>query len=406
MTSCPGCRTSPGTETPVPARPTLEQTARALTGRARVGVSQYTGIGTRQIARRPPAWLPSPELPKGDPRLGLRDRWYLLGTSNLVSDEPVATRLLGEDLVLWRDGSDAPRLMGDLCPHRGARLSIGDVVDGELRCSYHHWRFDGDGQCISVPSQGGACSLAERTRVSVSYPVVEQAGYLWAWIGEAAPAPLDLPAEFTDGRYSTFPETVEWGANWLLALENLVDLMHAPFLHARSITLNEGITDDRVVVDDHDDGFEVRRRNQGGTNFDWIDIHTGALSFVRLDIPLPPSAGPGPPLRILGFLTPRDNAATLVHFPRFREVAGRERRIWRTLYRLRLRGTHLHVLNQDKEMLESLRTVEEARRDEHLAQADRPVVHLRRALEPDFEAQRERFGLAPESTQAPVALAD
>ena len=199
---------------------------------------------------------------------------------------------------------------------------------------------------------------------------------------------------------------MEWGANWLLALENLVDLMHAPFLHARSITLNEGITDDRVVVDDHDDGFEVRRRNQAGNNFDWIDINTGALSFVRLDIPLPPSAGPGPPLRILGFLTPRDNAATLVHFPRFREVAGRERRIWRTLYRLRLRGTHLHVLNQDKEMLESLRTVEEARRDEHLAQADRPVVHLRRALEPDFEAQRERFGLAPESTQAPVALAD
>ena len=56
-----------------------------------------------------------------------------------------------------------------------------------------------------MPSQGGACSLAERTRVSVSYPVTEQAGYLWAWIGESEPAPLKLPAEFTDERYSTFP---------------------------------------------------------------------------------------------------------------------------------------------------------------------------------------------------------
>ncbi len=390
----------------MPARPTLEHTARALVGRARERVSQYTGIGNRQIAQRPPAWPPLAELPKGDPRLGLRDRWYLLGTADAVHDTPVATRLLGEDLVLWRDGSGAPHLMADLCPHRGARLSIGDVVGDELRCGYHHWRFDGSGQCTSVPSQGGACSLAARTKVSVTYPVAEEAGYLWAWIGESSPTALRLPAEFTDDRYSTFPESVEWGANWMLALENLVDLMHAPFLHARSITLNEGITHDRVVVDDHDDGFEVRRRDQAGTNFDWIDIHTGSLAYVRLDIPLPPSAGPGPPLRILGFLTPRDNAATLVHFPRFREVAGRDRRIWRTLYRLRLRGTHLHVLNQDKEMLESLRTTDEARRDEHLAQADRPVVHLRRALEADFEAQRERFGLATEPQPAPVALAD
>ena len=129
------------------------------------------------------------------------------------------------------------------------------------------------------------------------------------------------------------------------------------------------------------------------TASDVLDVHLGALPYVRLDIPLPPSAGPGPPLRILGFLLPRDDDATLVHFPRFREVSGRERTIWRSLYKLRLRGTHLHVLNQDKRMLESMRTVREARRNEHLAQADRPVVHLRRTLEPAFEAQRERHGL-------------
>lgn len=352
-------------------------------------LSQYTGLGARSEAKRPSPWPQPPSLPVGHPSLGLRNTWAMLGTADLVADTPVPLRAFGEDLVLWRDGSGQPRLMSDHCPHRGARLSIGDIVDGQLQCWYHHWRFDGDGQCTWVPSQGGACSLAENTRVATTYPVRELAGYLWGWIGEQPPAKLELPDEFTNPDWSTFPESVEWGANWMLALENLVDLMHAPFLHARSITLGGGATQDRALVNDHDDGFEVTRKNQAGVNFDWIDVHTGNLPYVRLDIPLPPSAGPGPPLRILGFLLPRDNDATLVHFPRFRAVSGRERQIWRTLYRLRLRGTHLHVLNQDKAMLESMRTVEEARRNEHLAQADRPVIHLRRALEPRFEAQRQ-----------------
>ncbi|MEM7096281.1 MAG: aromatic ring-hydroxylating dioxygenase subunit alpha [Actinomycetota bacterium] len=356
-------------------------------------LSQYAGIGSRRESREPSPWPQPSSLPIGDPNLGLRNRWYLLGTADQVDREPVPIRALGQDLVLWRDGDGKARLMTDHCPHRGARLSIGDIVDGQLQCWYHHWRFDGNGQCTFVPSQGGACTLADNTTVEAAYVVEEAAGYLWAWIGEDDPEPLELPDEFIDPRWSTFPESVEWKANWLLALENLVDLMHAPFLHARSITLNGGVTDDRVLVNDHDDGFEVTRKNQVGVNFDWIDVHLGALPYVRLDIPLPPSAGPGPPLRILGFLLPRDDDATLVHFPRFREVDGRERTIWRTLYRLRLRGTHLHVLNQDKRMLESMRTVHEARRNEHLAQADRPVLHLRKTLEPAFEAQRAAHGI-------------
>ena len=374
----------------------MRVTSPTLAGR----LSQYTGIGARREARRDTPWPQPASLPIGDPRLGIRNRWYLLGTADQVGVDPIPVRALGEDLALWRDGDGRAHLMADYCPHRGARLSIGDVVDGQLQCWYHHWRFDGGGQCTSVPSQGGACALADRTKVGPSYPVEEQAGYLWAWIGDDTAVPLELPDEFTDPKWSTFPETVDWSANWMLALENLVDLMHAPFLHAKSITLGGGITDDRVLVTDHDDGFEVTRKNQSGVNFDWIDVHLGTLPYVRLDIPLPKSAGPGPSLRILGFLLPRDNDDTLVHFPRFREVAGRERTIWRSLYKLRLRGTHLHVLNQDKVMLESMRTTDEARRDEHLAQADRPVLHLRRSLEAASAAQREQFGLAVPATDS------
>ena len=114
----------------------------------------------------------------------------------------------------------------------------------------------------------------------------------------------------------------------------------------------------------------------------------------RLDIPLKASfAGPGPNLRIVGFVTPVDdqNSRPLPEVSPSQWLAARFVAI---LFRVRLRGTHLHVLNQDKAMLESLRSIPEAHRDEHLAQADKPVLHLRRALRPAFGAQLA--GLSPE----------
>jgi phenylpropionate dioxygenase-like ring-hydroxylating dioxygenase large terminal subunit len=351
--------------------------------------SRYLGIGARRRSRQGSPHQPPPQLPLGHPHMGLRNRWYLLCRSDELRSGPLDMRVLGEDVVLWRDASGAPRVMTDRCPHRGARLSLGDVVDGQLQCWYHHWRFDGTGQCLSVPSQGGACKLAERTRVAPVYPTVERAGFVWSWIGDAEPAELGLPHEFEDPTYSMFPETVTWGTNWRLALENLADIMHAPFLHSKSLTLSRGLVADRVTVSDTSDGFRVERKGQKGVNFDWGEIGTGPLLYVRLDIPYPNvwAAGPGPALRILCFATPIDEANTVIHFPRFRQVSGWRRRLWRALYRVRLRGTHMHVLNQDKVILESLGTIERATRDEHFAQSDRPVVHLRRVLQPAFDAQ-------------------
>lgn len=356
-------------------------------------LSQYTGIGARRIAETAPAVPPSVELPKGHPYLGLRDRWYLVCASGKLGTEPVAKRLLGEDLVLWRDDAGRPRLMEDYCPHRGARLSVGDVVDGELQCWYHFWRYDGDGQCTSIPTQGGKCSLQERTTVATVYTTVEKSGFVWAWIGESEPADLVLPEELTDPSYAMFPESVEWGVNWLLAYENVADVLHAPFLHNQSLTLGGGVVEDRVVVTDTATGFRVERQNQVGVNFDWVEFDLGALTFCRLDIPYRTSfAGPGPDLRIVGFATPIDDQRTEVHFPRFRRVSGWQRTVWRGLFNARLRGTHLHVLNQDKMMLETLRSIPEAQRDEHLAQADKPVLHLRRALRPVFDEQVATLG--------------
>src|SRR5690606_19608776 len=114
---------------------------------------------------------------------GLRERWYILGQSSLLpSEQPVGIRVLGEDLVLWRDAAGAPRLFPDTCAHRRARLSRGYVSEGQLRCLYHGWSYDPTGQCTSIPAQGGECALSRSIRLK-PYPVVERAGYFWGYIG-------------------------------------------------------------------------------------------------------------------------------------------------------------------------------------------------------------------------------
>jgi phenylpropionate dioxygenase-like ring-hydroxylating dioxygenase large terminal subunit len=371
-------------------------------------LSRHLGVGSDRVSKEPSKSPEPPSLPLGHPNMGLRNRWYLLRQSKDFGEGPEHQRVLGEDLVLWRDADGIARVMRDYCPHRGARLSLGDVVDGELQCWYHAWRFDGSGQCTSVPTQGGKCSLQRRLRIEAAYPTEEQGGYVWGWIGEQEPAPLELPEEFTDPAYASFPESVVWQGNWTLALENLTDVLHAPFLHNNSLTLSKGIVDDRVRVDRMDDGFDVRREGQSGVNFDWIQIRLGPLLWCRLEIPYPSTwtAGPGPNLTIIGLVTPIDDTETLVHFPRFRKVDGWQRTVWQALYRARLRGTHLHVLNQDKYIIESQRSLENARLDEHPAQSDKGVIELRRRLAPDFEehfaALRER-GIDIGDTNLPIA---
>jgi len=75
--------------------------------------------------------------------------------SELSADQPVAARLLGQDWVLWRDAEGHARAAPDRCPHRGTRLSLGRVCEGELQCPYHGWRFAADGRCSRIPAQPG-----------------------------------------------------------------------------------------------------------------------------------------------------------------------------------------------------------------------------------------------------------
>ncbi|RJL24420.1 aromatic ring-hydroxylating oxygenase subunit alpha [Bailinhaonella thermotolerans] len=312
--------------------------------------------------------------------LGLRNRWYALCRSDRVRrGELVRLDRAGEELLLWRDAAGRIRVQEDRCPHRGARLSRGVHMGDRIACDYHGVQVDGEGVVVSVPGSPG-CRLEGR-RALRTFPAAEHAGAVFAWFGDpedAEPAPLGLPAQLADDAWAHFLAYAEWAAPWTYSLDNLMDPMHGAFLHRQTHTMFAGKREAVFQIRDTDTGFVFEKTDQRGVNFDWSEwIDTGA-QWVRLEIPYPPTAGPGGPFTIIGTATPIDADRHAAFFWRCRKVSGWERDTWRFLYKARLEERHWAVLEQDRAMLEAM--PRDAWDRENLYQHDLAVVRLRRMI--------------------------
>ncbi|OAI52696.1 ring-hydroxylating oxygenase subunit alpha [Betaproteobacteria bacterium SCGC AG-212-J23] len=161
----------------------------------------------------------------------LRRYWQPVALVDEMKDErPVkAVRLFSENLVLYKTNSGYG-LMQRHCPHRGADLAYGRIEADGLRCSFHGWKFDGGGKCVETPAEPEGSRLCEHIK-TVSYPVVEKSGILFAYLGEgAAPAFPAFDCFVAPDAY-TFAFKGYWDCNWLQALEVGIDPAHASWLH-------------------------------------------------------------------------------------------------------------------------------------------------------------------------------
>lgn len=161
----------------------------------------------------------------------LRRYWMPAGASSeLAPGRTLRVRLLGEDLVLFRDRAGRAGILGERCPHRGASLAYGIVDEKGLRCPYHGWKFDVAGRCLATPAEPPASPLPNRVRARAGR-VEELGGLVFAYLGPE-PAPL-LPrfdlfvAEgvLRDVGRAAIP------CNWLQIMENSVDPHHVEWLH-------------------------------------------------------------------------------------------------------------------------------------------------------------------------------
>src|SRR4029077_276984 len=104
--------------------------------------------------------------------------------------DPVRARILGEDLIAYRDTNGRVGLLAHNCPHRGASLFFGRNEEAGLRCVYHGWKFDADGSGIDMPTEPAESDFRSKVKV-VAYPTQERGGIVWAYLGpRATPPPL------------------------------------------------------------------------------------------------------------------------------------------------------------------------------------------------------------------------
>ena len=173
----------------------------------------------------------------------LRRYWHVVAAASELSEEKPKkrVRVLGEDLVLFRDRSGTYGLVGEHCSHRGASLYYGFVEEDGIRCAYHGWKYDACGKCLEQPFESPEVGFKEKIQ-HPAYPVVKLAGLLFAYMGPAEKKPIlpkwDLLARRDGEKKLEVCQVLH--CNWLQAMENSVDPFHTYYLHAHTLRLKGG----------------------------------------------------------------------------------------------------------------------------------------------------------------------
>ena len=184
----------------------------------------------------------------------LQNHWYAVAWDHEIGAKPIARTICGEPIVFFRRPDRSVVALEDVCPHRLAPLSQGQVKDGNLVCGYHGLAFNGEGRCVHMPNQQGVMAGLDVR----AYPIAERYRFVWVWIGAAEKADErllpDLPyCESPDWTFDG--DTFHVACDYRLLVDNLMDLTHEAYVHPTSIgqeelseTPIETVSDDTSVT--------------------------------------------------------------------------------------------------------------------------------------------------------------
>jgi phthalate 4,5-dioxygenase len=214
---------------------------------------------------------------------------FLLSRDVPADGLPYRVRLLGEELVAFRDSSGQVGLVDRACPHRGAPLVFGRNEEGGLRCVYHGWKFSVDGRCQEMPAEPEGTPMLKKVRVK-AYPVRERNGVLWTYMGpDADPPPLPgIEWNMVPPENAHVSMRIQ-ECNWLQALEGEIDSAHAAILHGR-VDAGGAIDDWKQAADlqprfevvQHDAGMHIASRRKIDGDQNYIRVNQFLMPFWTL----------------------------------------------------------------------------------------------------------------------------
>jgi vanillate O-demethylase monooxygenase subunit len=170
----------------------------------------------------------------------VRNAWYPAAWSRDLGRELIARRILEENVVLYRTGAGSVAALEDVCPHRFTPLSMGRLKGDTIECGYHGMTFDCRGECVRIPGQ----AIIPRNARVRSYPMVENMGLAWIWMGDPALADAsqvyDLP-QFHDPNWSAVEgDALHIDCHYLSLADNLCDPAHVSFVHLSTLGNPQG----------------------------------------------------------------------------------------------------------------------------------------------------------------------
>jgi len=170
---------------------------------------------------------------------GYHQSWFPVAlASDVAAGRPLGVDLLGTRVVVYRDATGRAVVQGAYCPHLGADLSVGEVIEGQIRCAYHHWRFDCAGMCVDIPAGD---RIPPGARIP-TYPSAEAWGLIWAFNGEAPTFPVPgIPGVeerelICETRFRGTRAVDPW-----VSVSNGVDFQHLRTLHGLSAVDPEAV---------------------------------------------------------------------------------------------------------------------------------------------------------------------
>lgn len=314
----------------------------------------------------------------------IKNQWYaILDSREVKPGKAVGVTRLGEKLVVWRTAGGELSVLADLCPHRGAAFSLGEVKSDCILCPFHGFEFDRSGRCQAVPANGRAGAVPKVMKVQ-NYPVREAHDFIWVWWGEPREQYPDVPFFDDLGPQTGFSYASDrdaWPVHYTRAVENQLDVFHLPFVHATTIGRGKRFIHDGPVYKLGQDRLEIwygARPEDGrpARRADELAEPTGP-ALLRFIFPNIWMNNLGPDMRITVAFVPIDEENCVLYLRYYQRFVRLP--LLRSLVNWLIMLSSRAILAQDKRVVITQQPIwTDLKMDEKLIPADAPIIAFRR----------------------------